>query len=260
MADLSEYSQNITVSSDDLRLSQPGTILLFGRSGAGKSTLCDRLIRDRAFVFKNAPASLFLVYGSWQEELYGEWRRGFKDNFRSHQGWRDGLSGRIFKDRTEASEPMLLILDDVAHQITQKQFQEEVLSVVNVKATHCNTVILILCQQLVMGGGQGAVLRSIMRNSAGIVLFENPLDAIALRTLSQNIFAGEKKPGTALAHVMELNSLFNDGRYLFVDLHATKPSATRMCDVVCKRKMLRLKSSFYTQAVCDGDEKIRVYL
>ena len=253
------YAKNGKIDSDELRLSEAGTIVFFGRSGIGKTALCDQLIRERKYVFRHNLKSLFLVYGSWQQKTYGKWREIFKNDFRAHQGWSEGLSAQIFKGRNEKSELMLLILDDISHQITQKQFQEEILNMINVSATHNNTVIFLLSQQLIMGGSQGGVLRSITRNSSGIVLFENPLDGIALRTLSQNIFAGEKKPGTALASVLELNSIFN-GRYLFIDLHATSPISTNACDITCKKKLLRLKSSFYTERVYKGEEKMRVYL
>ena len=253
------YAKTGKVDSDELRLDQPGTIMVYGRSGIGKTTLCDQIIRERKYVFKNTVKSLFLVYSSWQEKTYGKWRKSFKNNFRAHQGWIDGLSKEIFKARNNKSELMLLVLDDVSHQITKKQFQEEILSMVNVKARHCNTIIIILSQQLSMVGTQGEVLRAITRNSNGIVLFANPLDGVALRTLSLNIFAGEKKPGTALASVLELNSILN-GKYLFIDLHATSPVATNACDITCKKRLLRLKSSFYTKPIYDGKEKMRVYL
>ena len=256
---LNNFVKTGKVESDELRVSQAGTIVFYGRSGVGKTRLCDQLIRERKYVFKNNVKSLFLVYGSWQEKTYGKWREIFKEDFRSHQGWFEGLSDQIFKGRNERSELMLVILDDVSHQITQKQFQEEILNMVNVKATHCNAVIFILSQQLIMSGTQGGVLRSITRNSSGIVLFENPLDGIALRTLSQNIFAGEKKPGTALANVLDLNSILS-GRYLFIDLHATSPTSSNACDIACKRKLLRLKSSFYTESIYSGKEKMRIYL
>ena len=252
------YAKNGKTDSDELRLDQPGTIVFFGRSGVGKTALCDQIIRERKYVFKNTVKSLFLVYSSWQQKTYGKWRKSFKHNFRAHQGWVDGLSEKIFKGRNERSELMLLILDDVSHQITMNKFKEEILNMVNVKATHCNTIIIILSQQLNMTGSHGGVLRSITRNSSGIVLFENPLDGVALRTLSQNIFAGEKKPGTALASVLELNSMLN-GKYLFIDLHATSPLATNACNYACKKKLLRLKSSFYTKPIYEGKEKMRIY-
>ena len=245
----------IKVRKSELQWSQNGTLVILGQPRAGKTYLINDIILSRGTVFHNKPASLVLLYAKW-DSMYDNWKTVFGSNFCAHQGWDSRFVEKLFARRTEKSPPLLLIIDDLIDALTQRENRAHVLRLINVYVSHGNAVLILTTQECTMEGGAGLMLRNIIRTAAGIVIFDNVLSLIPLRSLSISLFPARSKPSSVLTKILEKNSILGF-RYIFIDINAS--NYERNEQFVSKRRLLRVRNTLFTNEVFTGAKPLLFY-
>ena len=244
---------SIKVKKSELQWGKNGSIIAIGPPSSGKTFMINELILNRNYVFKIPPKCLVLLYSKWND-VFGQWKRIFEQHFYSKQGYDSEFIEQIFARRGEHSTPLLVIIDDLIEALVQKENKSSVLRLINVYCTHGNAYVIVTSQQCTMEGSAGVMLRNIIRTAAGIVIFDNVLSLVPLRSLSISLFTSHNKPSTVLTKILEKNSNFGY-RFIFIDINASNYERDK--NFIIKQKLLRVRNSFYTK---DIHEQKKPYL
>lgn len=198
----------------------PSSILVVGPSNSGKTTFLSKLLLENQDVFEVPPRKIVYCYGSWQPLFE---RQDFK-GIHFHEGvpTEDDLQ-RWF---TKESKGSVLVMDDL---MSDGGDDKTVLKIFTQHSHHMNLTTFYICQDLFP---KGKYAKTISRNAQYIIVFKNPRDTLAIKTLLIQMYPSTWR---------KVLDLYNDvtkpaWSYLVFDLHPRTPDTCRLVSHVLKHE------------------------
>ncbi len=210
------------MSSVQIPLRHPTTVLLAGPTGCGKTQFLLRLISLGGI--KPPPQRVVCVYGEWQE-AYDQLRMIAKKKLRAdinfiHNPDSEAMSQLYESFRTKTRN--LLIMDDQMGNGQIKNDQGGSITKLFTQGSHHRNLTIIYIVQNIFN--QSKEMRNVSLNSHYLVLFKNPRDKTQARTLGQQMFPAQ--PGFLLqAYEDAIRKRFG---YLLIDLHPSSVDNVRI--------------------------------
>lgn len=198
----------------------PNSILVVGPSNGGKTTFLSTLMLDNRDVFEVPPKKIVYCYGSWQPAFVELQKRGI--HFHEGVPTEDTLQTWFGK----GSKGSVLILDDL---MSDGGDDKTVLKIFTQHSHHMNLTTFYLCQDLFP---KGKYATTISRNAQYIIVFKNPRDTLALKTLLIQMYPGSWRK------VLDLYNQVTKPMwsYLVFDLHPRTPETCRLVSHVLKHQ------------------------
>lgn len=187
------------MSTYDLSIKHPFSMLIVGPSGSGKTMFVTKLLRNRAEMIDDAPKRVIWYYGAWQplfDQLDYEFREGIPE--------------------VNDDSNYIMVVDDLMCEA-----QEQVSQVFTKYRHHSKISCIFLCQNLFP---RGPYSRNISLNSNYIVLMKNSRDKAQINHLARQVYPGRSK---ILTQAFE-NATKDPFSYLFVDFAQTTPEELRL--------------------------------
>ena len=148
----------------------PSSILVVGPSNSGKTTFVKRLILENIDLFETWPTRVVYCYGSWQPM--------FKELKAKGVTFHEGVPEKKDFDKWFAKVGGgMLIMDDL---MADGGDDKTVMNIFTQHSHHMNLTVLYLTQDLFP---KGKYATTISRNVQYIIVFKNPRDKLALRSL-----------------------------------------------------------------------------
>jgi len=208
----------------------PFTMCVSGCTGSGKSQWVLRLLKHAQQLISPPPRALLYCYGELNEEILRLQQQEASQNFGDDQdrrpsaGWQlhvhQGVpdSDAVQRIALDSDGRLLLVLDDLMVGL-RAQF----LDILFTRGSHNWGCSVVLVTQHLFASKELRVARC---NSHYLVLLRNPVGALQVRNLAQQLFPG---PNTH-RFFMEVYEDATRERfsYLLVDMHPATPDAFRL--------------------------------
>lgn len=210
------------ICDDGFQIKCPASVLVAGPSNCGKTTFIKRLLLENLDLFEVTPTKIVYCYGS------GSWQPAFdvlkKHGVEFHEGVPDEefLKTKFGKAKCVG----VLIMDDLMADGGDSQ---TVLKVFTQFSHHMNFVAFYLCQDLFP---TGKFSKTISRNAQYIIVFKNPRDNTAIRTISIQMYPTEWRNVLATINKATEKSY---GYFVF-DLHPRTPDSDRLVNNLLKHE------------------------
>ena len=200
----------------------PSSILVVGPSNSGKTTFLSKLLLENKDVFEVPPRKIVYCYGSWQPLFE---RPQFKA-IHFHEGvpTEDDLH-RWFTNSKE-SKGGVLVMDDL---MSDGGDDKTVLKIFTQHSHHMHLTTFYICQDLFP---KGKYAKTISRNAQYIIVFKNPRDTLAIKTLLIQMY-----PSTWRKVLDVYNNVTKPAwSYLVFDLHPRTPDTCRLVSHVLQHE------------------------
>lgn len=202
-----------------MRFRTPTGIMVVGPSGSGKTVFVNRLLHDAAYHFPRAPhGNIHYCYGA-EQPLFKEMAR--RDGITFHEGVPTLDDVKKWFDRQGGG---ILVMDDLMDASSRNQFVSDLFTK---HSHHRNVTVIYLLQDLFP---PGKYAKGISRNVHYIVVFKNPRDKVAMRTLLLQAFPSRWEQ--VMDKYEEVTK--RPYSYLLLDLHPHSPDDYRLYTDILK--------------------------
>lgn len=201
---MSRYEEGFTFKT-------PSSILVVGPSNSGKTTFVKRLLLETLDLFQTRPSRVVYCYGLWQPMFQDLKAQGVT----FHEGIPQESDLKRWFGKARGG---VMIMDDL---MADGGDDKTVLNIFTQHSHHMNITVLYLCQDLFP---KGKYAKTISRNAQYIIVFKNPRDQVAIRTLILQMYP------TRWKEVLEQYSKVTErpfGYFVF-DVHPATPDNCRM--------------------------------
>lgn len=195
----------------------PSSILLVGPSSCGKSWLVDKILEEKATLFKECPPNVHYCYGIWQDQFKNLAKKGI----RMHEGIPDTDQLHQWFGKQKGG---ILVLDDL---MAEGSNDKRVLDLFTKDSHHRNVTVLYLCQDMFP---PGKYAKTISRNAHYIVAFKNPRDQLGVRNLALQSFPSDWEDVLQVYR----ESTKRPYGYLLFDLHPSSSDDERLKSNILK--------------------------
>lgn len=164
-----------TVTSDDIKLRHPTTIVVAGATKAGKSSLIFKLVKYRSHLFDVPQSRILYCYGIF-DPSYLQLQKDVP-GLELFQG----IPVELFES-PDPSTPTMVVLDDLIESTASSKL---IAKLFMQTSHHANITVVLITQNLFYNGSQ---YRNIMKNASVIVLMTSIRDHLGIQTLSRQLF------------------------------------------------------------------------
>lgn len=202
------------------RFKHPFTMTVWGSTGSGKSEWIQRLLSNLPNMIEGEISLVLYCYGELNENILSMQRSGKVGGefaVQVHSGLPSALDGEDFvrQKAKETGGRLLLVLDDLMIGM-----QQQFLDIIFTRGSHnWQTSVILVTQHLF-----NKEIRIARNNSHYLVLMRNPVGALQVRTLAQQLFP------TRTSFFMEAygDATKANFGYLIVDMHPSTPEILRL--------------------------------
>jgi DNA polymerase III delta prime subunit len=211
----------IKMTTVEIPLIHPTTVLIAGPTGCGKTEFLLRLLTERGV--QQAPERIVCVYGEWQaayDKIHEIARKQSAKLQFIHNPNAEAL-GELYESFNSNTRNLLIIDDQMANNQIKSDQGSSITKLFTQGSHHRNLTIIYIVQNIF---NQSKEMRNVSLNSHYLVLFKNPRDKTQARTLGQQMFPSH--PGFLLqAYEDAMKQKYG---YLLIDLHPASDDATRI--------------------------------
>ena len=157
----------------------PSSILVVGPTSCGKTTFIKRLLLENLELFETRPPRVRYCYGSWQDKSNSMQKHGveFFEGVPTHDHLKEWFGYQ---------QGGILVMDDL---MSEGGDDKDILNLFTQYSHHLNVTVFYLCQDMFL---KGKYAKTISRNAQYIVVFKNPRDNVALRTLFMQMYPNKR--------------------------------------------------------------------